>query len=713
MSTTINLSRRGFLAATGGLVLGFVLPPRGALAQGGGGGLFGPPPDGKPNAYIRIGADDSVTFFIPKSEMGQGPTTACSQLLAEELECDWAKVRMQVAPVDPASYGHQTTVGSMAIRTSWDPLRKAGAQAREMLIAAAARQWNVSPSQLRAENGFVINSANGERIRFGAIADAASRLPVPANVTLKTPQQYKVIGKPHKRLDTRDKVTAKAMFGIDARPAGLVYAAIERCPVFGGTVVSFDAAKTKAVPGVKDVVQIPNGVAVIADNTWAAMQGKRALTVKWEEGANAAVSSTTIRQMFVDRAKQSGVVARKEGDAVAALARARGRIDAIYEVPFTSHAPMEPMNATIHVRTDGTAEAWVPTQSPTTTRAVIAQIAGIAPEKVMLHTTFMGGGFGRRGEGQMNHLEDATEIAKRINVPVKLTWTREDDMTQDYYRPASYAELSGALDANGWPAVMKAKIACPSFFMVRDGLDPIAVGGISDLQYALPDFLVEWSMANTHVPVSFWRGPGAAQNTYFAESFFDELCAAGGKDPVEARRRLLDKSPRLLGVLNLAAEKAGWGTPLAAGPSGSRRGRGIALGSNVGSFNAQIVDVTVASGRVRVDRVVCAFDCGQVINPHILSQQIEGGVIYGLSAALKGQITIERGRVKESNFNQHDVLRMDEAPAVEIYLSDSTARPSGAGEATNPTVVPAVINAIYAATGKRIRTLPVKPADLA
>jgi isoquinoline 1-oxidoreductase beta subunit len=710
--STWNMSRRGFLTATGGLVLGFVLPVRDALAQGGG-GLFGPPPEGKPNAYIRIGADDSVTFFIPKSEMGQGPTTACSQMLAEELECDWAQVRMQVAPVDPDSYGHQTTVGSMAIRTSWDPLRKAGAQAREMLIAAAAQQWNVSPSQLRAENGFVVNAANGQRVRFGAIADAASRLPVPANVTLKTPQQYTVIGKPHKRLDTRDKVTAKAMFGIDARPAGLVYAAIERCPVFGGTVVSFDAAKTKAVPGVKDVIQIPNGVAVIADNTWAAMQGKRALTVRWDEGANAAVSSTTIRQMFVDRAKQPGAVARKDGDAVAALARAARRIDAVYEVPFTSHAPMEPMNATIHVRTDGTAEAWVPTQSPTTTRAVIAKIAGFAPEKVTLHTTFMGGGFGRRGEGQMNHLEDATEIARRINVPVKLTWTREDDMTQDYYRPASYAELSGALDAGGWPAVMKAKIACPSFFMVRDGLDPIAVGGISDLQYALPDFLVEWSQADTHVPVSFWRGPGAAQNTYFAESFFDELCVAGAKDPVEARRRLLDKSPRLLGVLNLAAEKAGWGTPLPAAPSGARRGRGIALGSNVGSFNAQIVDLTVANGRVRVDRVVCAFDCGQVINPHILRQQVEGGVVYGLSAALKGQITIERGRVKESNFNQHDVLRMDEAPVVEIHLVDSTARPTGAGEATNPTVVPAVINAIYAATGKRIRTLPVKPADLA
>jgi isoquinoline 1-oxidoreductase beta subunit len=707
MSTgTFDLTRRGFLAATGGLVVAFVLPPSRAHAQGGG-GLFGAPPEGKPNAYIRIGSDDSVTFLIPKSEMGQGPTTACSQLLAEELECDWTKVRMEVAPVDPSLYGHQTTVGSMAIRTTWDPLRKAGAQARMMLIAAAAQQWNVPASSLRAENGVVINPANNQRLRYGQLADAASKMPVPANVTLKDPKQYKVIGKPQKRLDTRDKVTAKAMFGIDARPAGLVYANVARCPVFGGKVVSFDATKAKAVPGVKDVIEIPNGVAVIAENTWAAMQGKRALTVQWDEGPNAGVTSATIRQMFVDRAKQQGAVARKEGDAAAAIGRASKRVDAVYEVPFTTHAPMEPMNATVHIKGDGTAEAWVPTQSPTTGRATVAQIAGIAPEKVTFHTTFMGGGFGRRGEGQMNHLEDAVEIAKRVKVPVKLTWSREDDMTQDYYRPASYAELSGAVDASGWPVAMKAKIACPSFFMVRDGLDPIAVSGISDLQYALPDFLVEWSVANTHVPVSFWRAPGAAQNTFFAESFFDELCAAGGKDPVEARRRLLAKSPRLLNVLNLAAEKAGWGKPLPAG-----RARGVALGANVGSFNAQIAEVSVTNGRVRVHRVVCAMDCGQIINPHILRQQIEGGIIYGLSATLKGQITIERGRVKESNFNQHDMMRMDEVPQVDVYLVESTERPTGAGEATNPTTVPAVINAIYAATGKRLRTLPVKPTDI-
>jgi isoquinoline 1-oxidoreductase beta subunit len=373
-----------------------------------------------------------------------------------------------------------------------------------------------------------------------------------------------------------------------------------------------------------------------------------------------------------------------------------------------SHAPMEPMNCTIHLRSDGTAEAWLPTQSPTTGRAQIAKVLAVAPEKVNVHVTFMGGGFGRRGEGEDNHVVETAEIAKRVNAPVKLTWSREDDMQQDYYRPASYAELSGGLDANGWPVVVKAKIACPSFFMVRDGLDPIAVGGISDLRYALPDFLVEYSVANTHVPVSFWRAPGAAQNTYFAEAFFDELCAAGAKDPVEARRRLLAKAPRLLNVLNVAAEKAGWADKPAPG-----RFRGVAVGSNVGSFNAQIAEISVTNGRVRVHKVVCAFDCGQIINPRILTQQIEGGIIYGLSATLKGEITIARGRVEQSNFNTHDMLRMDEAPSVDVHLVPSTERPTGAGEASNPAIVPAVVNAIFAATGKRIRKLPVRAADLA
>jgi isoquinoline 1-oxidoreductase subunit beta len=712
MSATTNVSRRNFLrTAAGGLALGFVLPERTRLvAQAVGNpppNLFAPPPTGKPNAYIHIGTDESVTFIIPKSEMGQGPTTACSQLLAEELECDWSKVRMEVAPVDPASFGHQTTVGSQAIRSSWEPMRRAGAEAREMLIQAAAQKWGVDKSKCRAENGFVINTADNSRLSYGGLADAAAKLPVPQNVALKDPKQFRVVGKPVKRLDTRDKVMGRAQYGLDAKVNGMVYATLQRCPVFGGKVASFDASKAKAVAGVKDVVQISRGVAVIADNTWAAMQGRRALTVQWDEGAGASVSSASIRQMFADRAKQPGAVARKEGDAQAGLAKAAKKVEAVYEAPFLSHAPMEPMNCTVHARPDG-AEAWCPTQSPTTSRAVIAQTLGLPPEKVNLHTLYMGGGFGRRGEGELDYVAEAAELAKVLGVPVKLTWSREDDMQHDYYRPASYVEFAGGVDAAGWPSALSAKIACPSFAFLRDGVDFTAVVGLADLHYEIPDFLVDYRVANTIVPVSYWRGPGASQNTYFAECFFDELCAAGGKDPVEARRRLLAKTPRLLAVLDLAAEKAGWGKKLAPG-----RFQGIALGSNVGSFNAQVAEISITRGKVRVHRVVCAFDCGQVINPAILTQQIEGGIIFGLSAAMKGEITLDRGRVQQANFNTYDMVRIDEAPQMEVHLVPSTERPSGAGEASNPTIIPAVVNAIFAATGKRLRKLPIRTANLA
>jgi len=711
MTTVTHVSRRGFLAAASGLVLGFALPERSKLAAQQVGipppNLFAPPPTGKPMSYIHIGTDDSVTFWIPKSEMGQGPTTACSQMLAEELECDWSKVRVQVAPVDPSSFGHQTTVGSQAIRSTWDPLRRAGAEGREMLISAAAQQWGVDRAQCRAENGYIINTATNARLSYGSLAEAAAKLPVPANVTLKDAKQYRIIGKPVKRLDTHDKVNGRAQFGIDARIPGMVYAVIERCPVFGGKVASFDASKTKAVPGVKDVVQISRGVAVVADNTWAAMQGRRVLTVQWDEGAGASVSSASIRQMFAQKAREQGAVARKEGDAQAGLAKVTKKVEAVYEVPFLSHAPMEPMNCTVHVRADG-AEVWAPTQSPTTSRAVVAQTLGIAPEKVNLHTLFMGGGFGRRGEGELDFVAEAAEVAKAVGVPVKVQWSREDDMQHDYYRPASYVEMAGGVDAAGWPSVFTAKVACPSFGPVRDGVDGTAVGGLSNLLYDIPDMLVDYRISNTIVPVSYWRGPGANQNTYFAECFLDELCAAGGKDPVEVRRRLLAKQPRLLNVLNIAAEKAGWGTKLPAG-----RFRGVAVGNNSGSFNAQIAEVSVTKGRVRVHRVVCAFDCGQIINPGILTQQIEGGIIFGLAATMKGEITLDRGRIQQGNFNTYDVLRIDESPVMEVHLVPSTERPTGAGEATNPTIGPAVVNAIFAATGKRIRKLPVRTANLA
>ena len=710
MSATVNLSRRSFLSTTGGLVLGFVLPEKTRLAAQAVGvpppNLFAPPPGGKPNAYIHIGTNESVTFLIPKGEMGQGPTTACSQLLAEELECDWAKVRMEIAPVDPASYGHQTTVGSQAIRTTWEPLRRAGAEAREMLIEAAAQKWNVDRTRCRAENGFVINQETNARLSYGSLAEAAARLLVPANVALKDPKDFRIIGKPMKRLDTPEKVTGRAKFGIDARPEGLLYAVVERCPVFGGKVGSFDAAKAKAVPGVKDVIPLARGVAVVAENTWAAMQGRKALAVQWEEGAGGSVSSAGLRQMFADRAKEKGAVARKEGDATAGLARAAKKVEAVYEVPFLSHTPMEPMNCTVHARPDG-AEVWASTQSPTTSRKVVADALGLPPEKVAFHTMYCGGGFGRRGEGELDWVQEAAEIAKHFTVPVKVTYTREDDTQHDYYRPASYVEFAGGLDADGWPVALSARIACPAFGFLRDGVDFTAVVGLSDLSYQIPDLLVDYRVAETIVPVSYWRAPGVNQNSFFAESFLDELAAAGGKDPLEVRRRLLAKTPRMLNVLNLAAEKAGWGKP----PAG--RFQGLAVGNAAGAFVAQVAEISINRGRLRVHRVVCAFDCGQVINPGILQQQIEGGIVYGLSAALKGEITLERGRVQQGNFDSYDVLRIHEMPQIDVYIVPSRERPSGAGEATNPQIIPAVTNAIFAATGKRIRKLPIRTANLA
>ena len=712
MSTTISVRRRDFLTLGGGLVLGVMLPGRPLFAQQEENpyrpaNIIQPPPPGNPNAYIKIGTDDSVTFFIAKSEMGQGPTTAISQLLAEELECDWSKVRMQFAPVDPLVYGYVTTVGSLAIRTAWEPMRRAGAEAREMLIQAATARWNVSRSQCRAENGFVINTFTGARINYGSIAEEASKLPVPASVALKQPKDFKIIGKPLKRLDTRDKITGQTTYGIDVVREGMVYASVEHCPVLGGKITSFDASKARAVPGVKDVIEIPSGVAVIADSTWAAMQGRRALTVQLDEGAWANLSSASLRQTFLERAAKPGEVTREEGDAQAALAKAAKTIRAAYENQFLAHAPMEPMNCTIHMRGDH-AEAWVPTQSPTPAVAFIAETLGLPPEKVMLHVTYVGGGFGRRGELQQNYLVEAAEIAKRLRMPVKLTWTREDDLRRDYFRPAAYHEMLGALDTAGWPAAMSAKIVAQSLNPARNGVRGAAVTGLSDLAYEFRDFLVTYHAVDAIVPVRYWRAPGPSQNTFAAECFFDELCSAGGKDPVEARRRLLSKTPRLLNVLNIAAERAGWGKPL---PPGHYQG--VALASNV-SWNAQVAEVSVTdNGHVRVHRVVCAFDCGLVINPAILKQQIEGGIHWGVSSALKEAITIDRGRVQQVNFDSYELLRMDEAPVVEMHIVQSTQPPSGAGEATTPNAVPAVMNATFAATGKRVRRVPLRLADLA
>jgi isoquinoline 1-oxidoreductase beta subunit len=699
-----KVDRRTFLKTTGGaaagLLLGFHLPGiQKAAAQSGGGSA-------QMNAYIRIAPDDTVTLFIHKAEMGQGTVTSLAMLLAEELECDWTKVRTEFPGVDPAAYGPlQGVVGSQSVRTSWEMLRKAGAVACEMLVQAAAEQWGVARSQCRAENSTVINLATNARLTYGRLAEPASRLTVPPAAALKDPSMFRIVGKPMKRLDTPAKVSGNATFALDVRLPGMLHAVISRCPVFGGKVIGFDAAKSMAIPGVKRVLQISSGVAVLAENTWAAIEGRKVLAVQCDEGSNANRSSAEIRRIFAELIEKPGATARSEGDAMAALAGTARKVEAVYEVPYLAHAPMEPLNCTADVRADG-CDVWAGTQMQTPARQLAAMISGLAPEKVRIHTTFLGGGFGRRA--RTDFVGEAVEISKTAGVPVQLTWTREDDIQQDFYRPASYTRFSAGLDTDGWPIAWTARIACPSFGGLRNGVDRTGVEGIADIQYDIPNVHVDYHAPDVGIPVSYWRSVGYSQNTFFTESFIDELAVAGRKDPVEFRRRLLAKSPRLLGVLNAAAEKAGWGKPL---PSG--RFRGVALSDNVGSFSAQVAEISIDKGAVRVHRVTCAVDCGHVVNPAGVMQQVRSGVVYGMSAALKGAITIDKGRVQQGNFHQYEVLRIDAMPVIDVHIVPSTNAPGGIGEASTPSTAPAIANAIFAATGKRLRQLPISATNLA
>ncbi len=703
MTSITKVNRRDFFktTATGaaGLMLAFTLPEENQLSA-----QFPPPPTFRPSAFIHIGKDETVTFIIPKAEMGQGSITSLSQILAEELDAGWSKVRTQFAPVDPALYGFQGVVGSMSIRTLWTPLRQVGAKARAMLVEAAAEKWGVPVEQLHTGNGFVINPSGHARLSYGTLAEAADKLPIPATAPLKDPKNFTVIGRSVNRLDSRAKSTGKQNFGIDVKRPDMVYAVLTRCPVFGGKVASFDASKTKAVAGVKDVVQISNGVAVIADSTWSAMQGRKVLDIKWDEGSNSNQSSAAITRMFSELVAQpAGKVARKEGDATSALAAATKKMEAVYEAPFQSHAPMEPMNCTAHVRPNA-CDVWAPTQMQTVSRDVAAQAAGLKPGQVKIHSQFMGGGFGRRGS--VDYVAEVVEIAKAVKVPVKLTWTREDDMQHDLYRPAAMVKFTASVDASGMPAALDVKVATPPFGFERNGLPGTAVAGLDDIEYKIPNLQVAYQGGEAGIPVTYWRAPGCSQNTFFMESFIDELAVSAKKDPLEYRRVMLKDSPRLLAALNLAAEKANWGKA----PAG--RFQGIGLINNIGSFTAMVAEVSVIGGKLKVHKLVCAIDCGQVVNPLILRQQVEGGAVYGLTAALKGAITIEKGRAKQSNFHEYDMLRIHEMPVIETHIVPSSAAPGGGGEASTPPVAPAIGNAIFAATGKRLRKLPILDADL-
>ena len=708
MSLVTDPSRREFLktgaAVGGGLILGVVLPdallrPAGAQAM-----------TSMPNAWVKIGSDNSITIISARSEMGQGVYTAMPTLVAEELEVDLKKIKVEIAPAgEPyinTMLGGQITGGSTSVAEGYDKLRIAGAQARTMLVEAAAQKWGVDASACRAQDGMV-QGPGGKTATYGELAEAAAKLPVPKDVKLKDHKDSRYVGKPINRLDTPGKIDGTAEFGIDVKLPGMLYASLAQCPVIGGKPASFDAAKAKAMPGVKHVVQITDGVAVVADSWWRAKTARDALAITWDEGPGKALNSAGISAALKAAAAKPGAVFKKQGDVESGLAGAAKKLQAEYELPFLAHAAMEPMNFTADVRQDSCL-AYGPTQFQQLAAGVAAQASGLKPEQVTVRTTFLGGGFGRRIDADF--VAQAVEISKAVGAPVKLLWTREDDMTHDFYRPVSYHQLWGGLDAQGRPVALKFHLTSPSVTsrlfppFIKDGVDPLMTEA-AVVPYDIPHQFADVVIHDTGMRVGYLRSVSHALNSFAYESFMDELAAAAGKDPYQFRLALLDKQPRLKHVLELAAEKSGWGTPPPAG-----RFRGIGLMEGYGTSMAQVAEVSVTGPRVRVHRVVVAADLGKMVNPNIVRQQLESSIIFGLGAVLYGEITLKDGRVQQSNFHDYPVVRMPESPKIEMYIVDSNEKPAGIGEPGTALVGPTVANAVFAATGKRLRKLPLRLA---
>jgi isoquinoline 1-oxidoreductase beta subunit len=713
LSTSGDLSRRVFLRATaaagGGLVLSVSLPFAGRAARAA--DAFAP------NAFIRIAADGPVTLTMPYVEMGQGTYTSIPMLIAEELEIDLGQVRLEHAPPDEKLYvnpllGVQATGNSNAIRGAWQPLRQAGATARTMLVAAAAKRWNVEPTTCRAERGAVLHPATARRLTYGELAADAARLPVPDKVALKEPKDFKLIGTPAKRLDLPAKIDGTAMFGIDARPPGVKIATLAQSPVFGGRVKRVDDTAAKAVKGVRQIVRLDDAVAVVADHMGAAKKGLAALVVEWDDGPHGKLATKDILEELQQATLKPGVVAQNIGAVDQAMPGAATKVEATYHVPFLAHATMEPMNCTVHLR-PGSCEIWVGNQALARAQRGAAKVAGLPLDKVVMHNHLIGGGFGRRLES--DGVERAVEIAKHVDGPVKVVWTREEDIQHDMYRPMFLDRLSAGLDAKGRPVVWNNRFAGPSIIArwlpggFNNGLDPDTTEGAIDLVYDLPNLHVEYMRAEPPgIPTAFWRSVGPSHNVFVTESFMDELAYAANQDPVAYRLALLDKTPRAKAVVALAAEKAGWGQKLP-----PRSGRGVSVQHAFASYMAMVADVEVAKdGTVRVRRVVCAVDCGIVVNPDTVRAQIQSAAMFGITAALYGGITLKNGRVEQSNFDSYQILRMNEAPDVEVHIVPSQESPGGMGEAGVSLIVPAVTNAIFAATGKRLRTLPVDTSAL-
>jgi len=696
-----GLSRRDFLQVSGGigigLVVSFSVPLRSHAKDA--------PAGGELTAFIRVAPDGSLVMRLPKSEMGQGVLTSLAMLLAEELDVDWAKISSEHAIADEQVYGRWTTGGSSSVRTLWEPLRQAGATARELLISAAAEYWGVARERCRAESGGVIHDSSGRRLAYEKISEHAATLRPPDEIPpLKPRQAFRLIGKDVRRLDTPSKVDGSAVFGIDVRLPGMLYAQVMRPPDLGGGVKSFDPAAALAVEGVRAVVEIPNGVAVVATSFWAAHSGRQKLAVSWKPGPHAALDNAAIRARC-RAALDQGKVLRNEGDVTRALAAAERRVEAIYEFPYLAHATLEPMNCTAKVDAKR-CEIWAPTQSPTQAAESAMQITGLSRDRIRVNTTLLGGGFGRRSA--TDFVEDAVHLSRHVKAPVQVIYTREDDMRSGLFRPVGANALSGGVDEEGWPIAWHHRIASQSIMAskgmpLQDGVDRTSVEGAHNLPYAIPNLRVSWTDVPQPVSTHWWRSVGSSQNAWVTECFFDELCAAGGKDPVEARLRLLGNHPRHARALKLAAREAGWS---AAAPPG--RARGVAVHESFRSIVAQVAEVSLdPDGTPRVHRVVCVVDCGEVVHPDGVRAQMESGITMGLSAALWGEVAIENGRIATANYDRYPILRIGQVPRIETHIIAQGDPMGGIGEPGTPPIAPAVCNALLRLTGSPVRRLPI------
>jgi isoquinoline 1-oxidoreductase subunit beta len=718
-------SRRDLLKASGAgiaaLVIGFVWNPRRGLAAVAANGSA----ELVPNAFVRIGADESVTVIAKHLEMGQGSYTGLATILAEELDADWARVRVESAPADAKRYANlvfktlQGTGGSSAMANSWQQLREAGASARALLVLAAAQEWHVPRSELRAERGIIYHDTSKRQATFGSLVKVAAALPLPAQVALKDPRRFTLIGSRPPRVDVPAKCNGTAQFSLDVAMPDLLVALLARAPQFGATVASFDATPALAVSGVVKVVQVPRGVAVLANSFWAAKKGRDKLVIRWDDTHAEKRSSAQIMDEYRKLADEPATSARKTGDAAQALRSAATKVSATFEFPYLAHAPMEPLDCVVKL-TAQRCEIWAGDQFQTIDQMNAAKTAGLEPSHVFINTLYAGGSFGRRANAFSDYIVEAVSIAKAYGAegtPIKLQWTREDDLRGGLYRPMYFHKLEAGLDANreltSWRHVIVGQSIVADTIMaamIKDGIDPTSVEGAATIAYEIPHVSVDLATTKTGVPVLWWRVVGSSHTTFAVETFMDQVAHAAGKDPFEFRRKLLAKEPRMKAVLELAAEKAGWSS----GPLPKGKGRGIAVAEAFKTFVAQVVEVTIQeSGRVKVDRVVCAVDCGVAINPDVITAQMEGGIGFGLGAALWGNVTLERGRVEQSNFNDYRVLRMNEMPKVEVHIVPSAEAPTGVGEPGVAPIGPALANAIFSATGKRVGVLPLAKSGLA